>query len=45
MATEQCEATHVSPTATGEVKVRCVLPRGHGGRHQAKVGVFPINWD
>lgn len=45
MSEERCEATHTSPTAEGDVTVRCVLPAGHEGRHQAKVGVFPVRWN
>jgi hypothetical protein len=45
MAAEQCEATHRSPTATGEVEVRCVKPQGHEGQHEGRVKVFPVRWD
>lgn len=45
METEQCAATHRSPTATGEVEVRCTKKAGHDGKHEAWVKVFPIRWD
>jgi hypothetical protein len=45
METEQCAATHRSPTATGEVEVRCRKAPGHDGKHEGKVGPFPVRWD
>lgn len=45
---ETCEATHVSPTAVGDVEVRCGKPAGHvergDERHEGKVGPFPVRW-
>ena len=43
-----CPATKTSPTATGDVEVRCTKPAGHVAagdpQHEAKLGVFPIRW-
>jgi hypothetical protein len=45
---ETCSATHISLTANGDVKVRCVKKRGHvaegDARHEAWIGVFPVRW-
>lgn len=45
---ETCQATHDSPTATGDVTVHCAKPAGHveaGDRqHEGRVGVFPVRW-
>jgi hypothetical protein len=51
METGQCAATHRSPTAAGEVEVRCTKEPGHDRpgepdrRHEGQVGPFPIRWD
>lgn len=48
METEACAATHLSPTAEGDVEVRCLKPAGHvalgDARHEGKVGPFPVRW-
>lgn len=45
---EQCSATHVSPTAVGDLEVRCAKEPGHVERgdrqHEVWRGVFPIRW-
>ena len=32
-------------TATGDLEVRCTKTPGHEGKHEAKVGAFPVRWD
>jgi hypothetical protein len=48
MENTTCPATKTSPTATGDVEVRCTKPAGHVAagdpQHEAKLGVFPIRW-
>jgi hypothetical protein len=45
---EICTATKMSPTATGDIAVRCTKPAGHvtagDPQHEGKVGVFPVRW-
>jgi hypothetical protein len=45
---ETCASTHVSPTATGDVTVRCRKPAGHVAagdpQHEGKIGAFPVRW-
>ncbi|HTJ39987.1 MAG TPA: hypothetical protein VL738_42860 [Dactylosporangium sp.] len=45
---EECSATHVSSTATGEVEVRCQKSAGHveagDPQHEGRVGAFHIRW-
>lgn len=45
---DKCEATHTSPTATGDIEVRCGKAPGHveagDPQHEAWRGVFPIRW-
>jgi hypothetical protein len=45
---ETCTSTHLSPTATGDVEVRCQKPAGHveagDPQHEGKVSVFPVRW-
>jgi hypothetical protein len=41
---EQCAATKTTLTAEGDVEVRCAKPRGHEGKHEAWIKVFPIRW-
>lgn len=45
---EQCEATKMRPTATGEVEAQCTKAAGHVAagdlEHEGKTGVFPIRW-
>jgi len=45
---ETCEATHISPTAVGDVEVRCAKPAGHVERgdpqHEAWIKAFPVRW-
>jgi hypothetical protein len=45
---EACTATKLSPTAEGDVEVRCAKPAGHVERgdpqHEGKVGPFPVRW-
>jgi len=51
MNEQTCAATHQSPTAAGEVEVRCTKKAGHDEadgpdrRHEGKVGAFPVRWD
>jgi hypothetical protein len=46
---ETCAATKASPTATGDVEVRCQKAPGHVAQgdpqHEGKVGPFPVRWD
>lgn len=48
MATKTCTATHISPTANGDVQVRCVKTADHVQRgdpqHEAWIGPFPVRW-
>jgi hypothetical protein len=48
MEINTCPATKSTPTAAGDVEVRCAKPADHaaGGdaQHEAKLGVFPIRW-
>lgn len=48
MSEETCEATHVSPTAVGDVEVRCQKAPDHveagDPQHEGKVGPFPVRW-
>lgn len=43
-----CAAMKTTPTADGDLEVRCAKPAGHVERgdlqHEAKVGVFPVRW-
>ena len=43
-----CAATKLSPTATGDIEVRCAKPAGHVAagdpQHEGKVGAFPVRW-
>ena len=41
-----CPATHVSPTAGGDITVRCELGAGHqpADEHEAWLGPFPVYW-
>lgn len=45
---DTCAATHTSPTATGDVEVRCGKPAGHVAagdpQHEGRVGPFPVRW-
>lgn len=45
---ETCDATKLTPTATGDREVRCAKNPGHVGGgdpvHEAWVGVFPVRW-
>jgi len=45
---EQCAATKTSPTAEGDVEVRCKKKPGHveagDPQHEGKVGPFPVRW-
>jgi hypothetical protein len=48
MSEETCTATKTSPTAVGDVEVRCQKPSGHvkdgDPQHEGKVGPFPVRW-
>ncbi|MEV6924189.1 hypothetical protein AB0M46_06710 [Dactylosporangium sp. NPDC051485] len=48
MEIANCPATKISPTATGDIEVRCTKPTGHvetgDPQHEAKLGVFPVRW-
>lgn len=48
MTTETCAATHTSPTAYGDLEVRCAKDPDHveqgDDQHEAWVGVFPVRW-
>ncbi|WP_432831174.1 hypothetical protein [Dactylosporangium sp. CA-092794] len=40
-----CPATKTTPTASGDVEVRCTKPANHPDpQHEAKLGAFPIRW-
>lgn len=45
---ETCAATKFSPTATGDIEVRCAKEPDHVERgddwHEGRVGVFPVRW-
>lgn len=45
---EACSATKTSPTAEGDVEVRCTKPAGHvdagDEQHEGRVGAFPVRW-
>jgi len=45
---ETCTATHDSPTANGDVEVRCAKPADHVDQgdvqHEGRVGAFPVRW-
>jgi hypothetical protein len=45
---ETCAATKLSPTATGDVEVRCAKAPGHveagDPEHKGWVRVFPVRW-
>jgi hypothetical protein len=45
---QTCPATKTTPTATGDVEVRCTKPADHTAQgdptHEAKVGAFPVRW-
>lgn len=45
---EICTAVKSTPTASGDVEVRCTKPAGHVERgdrqHEAKLGAFPVRW-
>jgi len=45
---EQCPAVHLSPTAVGDVEVRCAKSADHIEKgdsvHEGKVGPFPVRW-
>ena len=47
-AEPRCEATKVSPTAVGDLKVQCWREPNHVAegepQHEAWQGVFPIRW-
>ncbi|WP_432831165.1 hypothetical protein [Dactylosporangium sp. CA-092794] len=37
--------TKTTPTASGDVEVRCTKPANHPDpQHEAKLGAFPIRW-
>jgi len=48
MAIETCTATKLSPTAEGDVEVRCGKTAGHvedgDPQHEGKVGPFHVRW-
>lgn len=48
MTTETCTARKRTPTATGDLEVRCALAPDHveqgDEQHEAWVGVFPVRW-
>lgn len=48
MEINSCPSVKISPTATGDVEVRCTKPAGHTAagdpQHEARLGVFPIRW-
>jgi hypothetical protein len=49
MSEETCSAPHTSPTATGDLEVRCAKQPGHVAAgdpvHEAWVQkVFPVRW-
>jgi hypothetical protein len=48
MEITNCAAVKTTPTATGDVEVRCTKPADHVERgdheHEAKLGVFPVRW-
>lgn len=48
MATETCAATKKTPTANGDLEVRCARDPDHvalgDDQHEAWVGVFPVRW-
>lgn len=43
-----CTAVKLTPTATGDVPVRCAKHPDHVSAgdpvHEARVGVFPVRW-
>jgi hypothetical protein len=43
-----CAAVHTTPTANGDVEVRCAKRPDHVAQgdpvHEAKLGVFPVRW-
>ncbi|UWP81689.1 hypothetical protein [Dactylosporangium fulvum] len=45
---ETCTAVKVTPTAAGDVEVRCAKPADHVTRgdlqHEARLGAFPVRW-
>lgn len=45
---ETCPATHTSPTAVGDVEVRCRKPAGHveagDPQHEGRIGAFHVRW-
>jgi hypothetical protein len=45
---ETCAATKTTPTANGDLEVRCRKEADHVERgddqHEAWVGVFPVRW-
>jgi hypothetical protein len=45
MEIKTCEAVKLTPTATGDIPVRCTKPAGHPEPlHEAKLGAFPVRW-
>lgn len=48
MSEPPCTATHLSPTAAGDVEVHCRKPAGHvqagDAWHEGKIGPFPVRW-
>lgn len=48
MSEETCAARKFSPTAEGDVEVRCAKPAGHVGQgdpqHEGWIKVFPVRW-
>jgi len=45
---ETCDATHVAPTASGNITVRCAKSAGHvdvgDKQHEGKIGTWPVRW-
>jgi len=49
MEITSCAAVKTTPTATGDIQVRCAKPADHVAhgdpQHEARLGAFPVRWE